>query len=296
MKHLRKLNLLLAGLLCGLFAVLPATALAADSAAKTSGSTAVSTTTGGAPQPYPADTNLQIGTIVQVDEKAGKKVTPATYDDLSRMFGVIASPDGLPITVTPADTSSTTVYVATEGRYNVLVSDQNGVIKAGDPVTVSNLAGTAMKATVKERVLFGKALENFDGKSNVIGKTELKYNNGQAAKTVSLGMIQVAIDIKNNPDILSTKTKLPPVLERIGLQIAEKPLSPFRIYLSVGITVITIIITIIVLYGGIRTSIISIGRNPLSKKSIFRALLQIILVAFIILIIGLFAVYLLLKL
>ena len=69
-----------------------------------------------------------------------------------------------------------------------------------------------------------------------------------------------------------------------------------RIYLSIAITGLSIIVAITVLYSGVRNSIISIGRNPLSKKSIFRGLLEIILTAFLILIIGLFAVYLLLKL
>jgi len=53
---------------------------------------------------------------------------------------------------------------------------------------------------------------------------------------------------------------------------------------------------LVTLYSGIRNALIAIGRNPLSKKSIFRGLLEIILTGFIILIIGLFAVYLLLKL
>jgi len=51
-----------------------------------------------------------------------------------------------------------------------------------------------------------------------------------------------------------------------------------------------------VLYGGIRSSIISIGRNPLAKKSIVRGLIQVITVGVIILVIGLFSVYLLLRL
>ena len=50
------------------------------------------------------------------------------------------------------------------------------------------------------------------------------------------------------------------------------------------------------LYSGIRSSVISIGRNPLSKESITKSLLQIILTSIIIFLIGLFGVYLLLRL
>lgn len=59
---------------------------------------------------------------------------------------------------------------------------------------------------------------------------------------------------------------------------------------------ISLLAAIAVLYAGIRNGVISIGRNPMSKKSIFRAIFEVILTAALILIIGLFAVYLLLKL
>ena len=85
-------------------------------------------------------------------------------------------------------------------------------------------------------------------------------------------------------------------LERIGQAIAEKEVSAVRIYISLAITAISLITALVVLYTGVRGSIISIGRNPMSKRSILRALLQIILTSFLILVIGLFAVYLLLRL
>jgi hypothetical protein len=247
------------------------------------------------PQPYSSDKNLPLGTIIQLDESDAKKVIPASQEKLNKMFGVTASQGNLPITVTHAG-SDKDVYVVTEGKYNVLVSNENGVVKTGENVTMSSINGTGMKASTDQEIILGKALSGFDGKNNVISTLPLKYDDGKVAKTVAVGMVQVAIDIKHNPDVHSTKTKLPPQLERIGEQIAEKPLSPFRIYLSVAVVAISIIIAVVVLYAGIRNSIISVGRNPLSKKSIFAALLQVILSGFIILIIGLFTVYLLLKL
>jgi len=51
-----------------------------------------------------------------------------------------------------------------------------------------------------------------------------------------------------------------------------------------------------ILYGGVRTTMVSIGRNPLAKASIMRGLAQVVLVSIIIFIIGLIGVYLLLKL
>jgi hypothetical protein len=49
------------------------------------------------------------------------------------------------------------------------------------------------------------------------------------------------------------------------------------------------------MYGGIRNGLISIGRNPLSKKSIVRGMIQVILTALTIFLLGIFGVYLLLR-
>src|SRR5690606_9658055 len=95
--------------------------------------------------------------------------------------------------------------------------------------------------------------------------------------SVKLGLIPVTIDIRSNPNQKSTKVKVPPFLERVGLAIAEKEVSPLRVYLSIAISVVCLAATVAILYAGVRSGVISIGRNPMSKKSIFRALLEIIL-------------------
>lgn len=58
---------------------------------------------------------------------------------------------------------------------------------------------------------------------------------------------------------------VPELLQRVGQQIAEK-VSPIRLYLSIGITAISLIAAIAVLYSGVRHSVVSIGRNPMSKN------------------------------
>src|SRR5690606_30554825 len=117
----------------------------------------------------------------------------------------------------------------------------------------------------------------FDGKGINLGSTSLKDDQGNPTKTVKLGQVPVTIDIRSNPNEKSTKVKVPEVLERVGQAIAEKEVSPVRIYLSLGITVMSILGALAILYSGVKSGIISIGRNPMSKKSIFRALLEIIL-------------------
>ena len=66
-------------------------------------------------------------------------------------------------------------------------------------------------------------------------------------------------------------------------------------YIAAAIFFIGAFIAGAVLYAGIRSSITAIGRNPLSKKSILRGLLQVIFTSLIVFIISVFGVYLLLK-
>lgn len=249
---------------------------------------------GGSVQGYASDTPLDYGTIVRLAGDKSDRVTKVGKDQLQNMFGVTVDPQQLPIKLT-SGTLENEAFVAVSGTYNVLVSTEGGSIAAGDYVTLSSVNGLAMKAGTEEPTVFGRAVRAFDGKSMTLGSTQLKDSSG-ATKSVQLGSIPVTIDIKRNPNEKSTKAKVPEMLERIGQAIAEKEVSAIRIYISLGITAVSLITAIIVIYTGVRNSVISIGRNPMSKKSIFRALFEIILTSFLILTIGLFAVYLLLRL
>ena len=252
---------------------------------------------GGSVQGYAADTPLNTGTIVELTGKKSDRVKVATQSELQNMFGVVVDRRQVPLTVTDDDLENET-FVAVSGTYDVLVSTQNGSIKSGDYVTLSSVDGVAMKAGTAsdQSTVFGRAQQAFDGKGVTLGTTTLKDTSGKTNRTVTLGLIPVTIDIRHNPNEKSTKADVPEFLQRLGQQIAEKKVSPVRIYISLAITAISLITAIAVLYAGVRSSVISIGRNPMSKKSIFHALLEVILSAILILVIGLFAVYLLLKL
>jgi len=256
---------------------------------------ATETKTEGTPQAHAADSSLQIGTMVQLSDGGQNKVKPATSAKPEQMYGVVVDERKLSLTVTSANLTNQ-VFVAAAGTYPVLVSTQNGPIKTGDYITISAIDGIGMLAEPEQKLVFGRAVSTFDGKSNIIGNVDLKDTAGKSAGKTAIGSVSVVIDIRRNPNEKSTKANVPPILQRLGEAIAEKPVGPLRIYLSIAITGISIVAAIALLYAGVRNSLISIGRNPLSKKSIFRALIEIILTSLIILIVGLFAVYLLLKL
>jgi len=245
-------------------------------------------------QGYAAETKLQHGVIVQVTGDKADTVKPAEFKNLQQMYGVVVDPHELSLTISNTQLKNET-YVATSGTYSVLVSTQDGAIKSGDYITMSAIDGVGMKASTDHKTVFGRAGGSFDGKSNSVGNMTLKDSSG-GTETVAIGLIPVAINIQRNPNDKSTKANLPEALQRLGQAIAEKPISPVRIYISMFVTGLSIVVALTTLYAGVKNAIIAIGRNPLSKKSIFRGLIEVILTGFLILIIGLFAVYLLLKL
>ncbi len=249
---------------------------------------------GGSVASYAAEAPVDNGTIVVLTGKDSNEVRVATQKDVQNMFGVTVDRTQLPLTVTNESIKNET-FVAVSGTYNVLVTNQAGSIASGDYLTLSSINGTAMRVGEEEVTVFGRANSSFNDSSVVLGTTTLKDSNG-GEKTVKIGSIPVTIDIKTNPNHKSTDVNAPDFLKRVGEAIADKEVNPIRIYISVAIAVISLIAAIVVVYAGVRNSVISIGRNPMSKKSIFRALLEVILTALLIVIVGLFAVYLLLKL
>lgn len=252
---------------------------------------------GGSIQEYEAEAPLNIGTVVQLQSKKSNVVQVATKKNLQNMFGVVVDKNQMQVVVSSGTLKNPT-YVTVSGTYNTLVSTENGTIHPGDYVTMSSVDGVAMKAGTKDEqsTVLGRAQAEFDGSKVALGKTTLKDTTGKANKEVVLGSVPVTINIERNPIDKSTKVNAPEWLQQLGKAIAEKEVSALRIYISLGIVTVTLITALLVLYAGVRSSVISIGRNPMSKKSIVRALIQIIFTALIILVTGLFAVYLLLKL
>lgn len=243
-------------------------------------------------QGYASDDNLQRGMLVSLKDGDPTKVEPADDGNAKRLHGLVVNPNDAPVTLSNEAQKN---FVATVGRYEGLVSDQNGAVKAGDYITVSKVRGIGMRVDTKSENVIGKALEDFDGKSNVLSTTDLKDNGGVTQK-VNIGRIMLDIGIGANPLAKPEEVNLPGFLKKATEAIAQKTVSPLRVYISLAILAASVAIAGSMLYAGVRSSMISIGRNPLSKQSITKSLMQVILTSFIVFIIGIFGVYLLLKL
>jgi hypothetical protein len=243
-------------------------------------------------QGFGSDEPLQKGMIVQIKKSDATKVELNTSQTIDQMYGVVVDANDAPVTLS---SEGQKVFIATGGRFEVLVSNQNGDIAAGDYITISALNGIGMRAGTKEQTVVGRALAGFNGKDGVISSSEVKDTSGKA-KQVVIGRVSLDVAVTRNPNLKSEEPNLPEALRRAVESIAGKQVSPQRAYLSVIIFIVSAVVAGSLMYSGIRSGIISIGRNPLSKKSIIRGMFQVILTGIIIFITGIFGVYLLLKL
>jgi hypothetical protein len=240
-------------------------------------------------QGYKSDQPLQRGMLVAVDQDDPTKVEALKDESLDRVKGVVVQKNDSPVTLSSDERK---IFVASTGEFDVLVSDQNGVIKEGDYISISSLEGIGMKATTAQPVVAGRATEGFKGSGDSISATTVG-----SGSSYNIGRIKANLEIGGNPLLKSPeKSNVPQFLAAIGENVAAKPVSTVRLYLSAALFVATIGLVGFMLYGGVRSSMIAIGRNPLSKKTITRSLFQVVLVSLLIFITGLFGVYLLLKL
>jgi hypothetical protein len=237
-------------------------------------------------QGYAADGQLEKGMMVSIKEEDATKVRAATVEIADKLHGVVVDANDAPVTLSAEGQK---VFVATAGKYAVLVSSQNGTIKPGDYITISSLAGIGMRVDDRQPVVVGKALAEFDGKSDVIGSATV---DGQ---TVQIGRVQADIQVARNP-LQKPVSNLPDFLRRAAENIAGKPVNTSRVYLSTIIFIFSTIVAANLLYSGVRSGLISVGRNPLSKKSIVRSMMQVVIVGITIFLSGIFGVYLLLRL
>lgn len=238
-------------------------------------------------QSYSAGPDVLAGMLVQPKDRT--TVIPVDADGIHKMSGVVVPINGASIVLTPPDTQSRQVLVSSTGRYNLLVSNQNGAVKTGDYLTVSALSGIAMKADSDQSEVVGRAVSEFSGKANVLDTVKLKNDDGHTA-TVAVGYVQTDIRLAPNP-LRKNSNYVPGVLARAAQSVTNKPVSAAKIYLSIAVIVATFFVTGSMVYGGMRGSMTAIGRNPLAKGVVSRGMVQAVIFGMIVFLLGILAAY-----
>jgi hypothetical protein len=245
-------------------------------------------------QGYTSDILLQRGMVVGLNKDDPRKVEAINNTDEDRVHGIVVNSSESAVLLGREEDK---VFVATSGGpFPTLVSSQNGAIKKGEYVALSSISGIGMRAGESEPIILGKATEDFnpDDKDKIISTATVTDSNKNQQSLV-IGLVNVDISIGKNP-LLKSNNDLPDALRRASEAIAGKPVSPARVYLSVLVLLISAGITGSLIYSAVRSSVIAIGRNPLSKKSIIRGLFQVVIIGILVFLSGIFGVYLILNL
>lgn len=236
---------------------------------------------------YGSDAELALAAIVSLKKDTTDQIEATDSTNISNMIGVVISPDNSLLSLTNGTTNQT--QVATDGTVDVLVSDINGTVGRGDHITASPISGVGMKTITNARVL---GIAQGDLKVSSDAKQTYKDKAG-TEHTVAIGTIPVQIAISyyfKEPD----KTLVPTALQNVANSIAGREVSTIPIIVSVAIFVVMILVVVSIVYSMIKSSIISVGRNPMSQSAVYRGVIQISALVLAILGVGVVAIYLVL--
>lgn len=235
-------------------------------------------------QGFSTDEALSLGSIVSLKSNTTDRVIAASSSNADSILGVVIN-DGSSL-LTLSNGQEDQVQVATSGMVSVLVSDINGEIKQGDSITASPVKGVGMKATSNAKVV-GIA----QGKPVNSDNTQQTYKDSENKDhPIRLGEVPVLINVSyyyKQPD----KTIIPSAIQNVANALAGKTVNTTPILISGAIFIITLAVVVSIIYSMIRSSIISVGRNPMSQSAVYRDVIQLSALVLGILAVSLTSIY-----
>lgn len=239
-------------------------------------------------QGYHGSADLVPGSLVSLDPSGGNTVQAANIDRVDELLGVVVASENSLIATSSRDAN---VQVITTGTAQALVSTLDGDIHKGDAIAVSPINGVGMKALASGRVL-GLAQADFNASSPSAVSKQVQGKTGR--QTISVGVISVTLSVGYYTP-KAANTAIPQSVQNVARLLAGKDVSPFRIVLAAILLLVGIILSIVILNSAVRSSLESVGRNPLARKAINSGLLKILLLTVAILLLSFASVYFIIK-
>jgi hypothetical protein len=231
------------------------------------------------------DASLVTGALVSMTAGSQNSVELSNTERANRLIGILG--DNPLIELGNNDKEA---RVVTSGTTQALVSDINGDVKTGDRITPSPINGVGMRATASSMSV-GTAQADL---ASVTATTKVVNDKNGQPQSVKIGGIPIQISVAYYIAPENENAFMPPFLQSTANYIADKDVSPVRILVSMIILTFGFASIVILMYSSIRSSIISIGRNPLSESAVRKGLLQVCAMAIGILLVMLVAIYLVL--
>ena len=227
------------------------------------------------------------GAIVSfADASKSGVVQSANRDNADRLVGVVSRK---PLVELSGSAKQTQIVIS--GTALVLVSNINGDIKYGDKITASPISGVGMKATTSGQVV-GTSSQAFSTAQEV---REHKVRDLKGVeRTVKIGLLPVQVNVSYFRAPEDDQTVLPSFLQQFVNAVAGRPVGLIRSLIALILFVTGFGSVGVLLYSSVRSSIISIGRNPLSAPAVHRSLFEVGAMGAGVLLVMLIAVYLVL--
>lgn len=231
------------------------------------------------------EASLTTGALVSIELNNGNYVELASSDNAERLVGVVGEKALIELTDNAQQTQ-----IITSGVAPVLVSDINGEVKNGDKIAPSPVSGVGMKATESGMVL-GTAQANLSNSKPLTRSIKTKDGTNQSVK---VAVIPAQVSVANYVDPSDERSFLPEPLQIFANSVAGREVSPIRVAIAALVMLLALVSIAALLYSAVRSSIISIGRNPLSEVAVRKSLWQVGLTVAGILLLTLIAIYLIL--
>ena len=215
---------------------------------------------------YSSTQALAPDTLVSIDT-ATNQVKPADTANNNGLLGVVVGGQAATLSI---DNPGKNLQVATSGTTDLFVTDLNGPIKPGDQIAPSPIEGVGMKASSNGKIV-GLAQDGFSGGKTA--KTVTVTTKTGSKHIAHIGTVPAVIQVAYYS---TTASAVPGFLQQFANSVAGKPVALGRLIAVALILLVALLLVAILLFSAVRGALVSVGRNPLAKTSIYRGLSQVI--------------------
>lgn len=229
------------------------------------------------------DTGLKVGMVAALNDKGDAQVERATQENTRQVVGVVTNVDDSLVTVASSDAK---VLIESEGDVTAYVSDMGGEVTKGSLLAVSPVKGILMKVPQNSGLsVVGVAVGSVAEKTDTIS---YEIPDGSSQRTIKITKISINLNRSGGGQNGSTVDSS---LARLGKAVVGKEVSEIRVIVALILFLIVLLAEGAIMYGAISSAITALGRNPLARSAIRREMIRILLVAIVVFIIGLGAIY-----
>jgi hypothetical protein len=232
-----------------------------------------------------ADDGITVAALVGIEEGNTNSIELSNAEKADKLVGVVSNNPLIELS-----DGGSGVQVVTSGLTMALVSDINGTIENGDKVTASPIEGVGMKTT-ESAVVVGTAQGDLGSVETESRDVTTKDGKKKAVK-IGLVPVQVSVAYYTIPE--ETSPFVPGFLQELANSVSGRNVSPVRVLVAALVLMLVFVSVTVLIYSAVRSSIISIGRNPLSESAVRKSLFQVGLTVFGVLLFSTLIIYLVL--